>query len=209
MEKWRLSKKLGSLLGDREDIMRRKLLAAVALKSVMKDWLRYCPGNPSLRSRIYNAFVKPVLLYNSSTWGISDTELKNLDSFHRKQLRVLNGLHWPKKINNSSLYKLSNSVPVSQDIIDGRWRLFGHVLRMDPSSPAYQAMEEYFLSDSPKFRGRPRTTLPVALEHDLKHVGKTLKKCEDLDELRWLAQNRRGWQTMVKKIVSCVARVGI
>ncbi|XP_029657695.1 uncharacterized protein LOC115231953 [Octopus sinensis] len=107
MEKWRLSKKLGSLLGDREDIMRRKLLAAVALKSVMKDWLRYCPGNPSLRSRIYNAFVKPVLLYNSSTWGISDTELKNLDSFHRKQLRVLNGLHWPKKLTT---HRSTNSV---------------------------------------------------------------------------------------------------
>ncbi|XP_029654833.1 uncharacterized protein LOC115228377 [Octopus sinensis] len=37
IETRRLSKKLGSLLGDREDIMRRKTLAAVALKTFMKN----------------------------------------------------------------------------------------------------------------------------------------------------------------------------
>ncbi|XP_029657825.1 uncharacterized protein LOC115232100 [Octopus sinensis] len=41
-----------------------------ALKTVIKDWLQCCPVYPSLRSRIYNEFVKPILMYNSSTFPI-------------------------------------------------------------------------------------------------------------------------------------------
>ncbi|XP_029656647.1 general transcription factor II-I repeat domain-containing protein 2B-like [Octopus sinensis] len=67
---------------------------------------------------------------------------------------------------------------------------------MDPTSPPYVTMEEYFLSDDVKFRGRLRTTLPVVLQDDLRHLKKTLKTCDDLDELRILAQNRGSWKSL-------------
>ena len=39
-EKWRNTKKLGSLLGDEEDIKRRKQLASIALHNMNKIWKR-------------------------------------------------------------------------------------------------------------------------------------------------------------------------
>ncbi|XP_029655707.1 uncharacterized protein LOC115229511 [Octopus sinensis] len=123
-ETWRNANKLGSLLEDSEDISRRKMLATAALSRIRKKWLQAWPISRALGSRFYNAFVKPVLLYNSSTWGISDTELKTIDSFHPKQLRLLHGIHWPSKINNLSLYKHYDATPLSQEIVGGRWKLF-------------------------------------------------------------------------------------
>ena len=85
-EKWRSTKKLGSLLGDREDIARRKQLAIAAMNDMNAIWIRNIHTGCKLRLQLYNSTVLPVLMYNSSTWGLSKTDEKNIDSFHRQQL---------------------------------------------------------------------------------------------------------------------------
>ncbi|XP_029654183.1 uncharacterized protein LOC115227525 [Octopus sinensis] len=105
-EKGRNSKKVGTLLGDSEDIMRRKMLSTVALNKLRTTWLRNREVGTALRAKLYNAFIKPILLYNGGTWGISESESKSLDAFHRRQLRILIGINWPKKIKNSTLYNI-------------------------------------------------------------------------------------------------------
>ena len=70
-EKWRMTKKLGSLLGDVEDLSRRKMLAVTAFRSLWSLWLRRQHVSERLRLRLYNAFVRPVLLYNAGTWGLT------------------------------------------------------------------------------------------------------------------------------------------
>ena len=41
------------------------------------------------RLRLYEAYIIPVLTYNSGTWGLSKTEMARMDSFHRRQLRSI------------------------------------------------------------------------------------------------------------------------
>ena len=53
-----------------------------------------------LRLRLYNAFVRPVLLYKAGTWGQTGSETNKLNAFHRKQLRLLIGIKWPQRISN-------------------------------------------------------------------------------------------------------------
>ncbi|XP_029654866.1 uncharacterized protein LOC115228424 [Octopus sinensis] len=189
---WRHSRKLGTLLGDSEDITRRKVLSTAALNRLKTYWVANRPVTIALRLRLYNAFVKPVLLYNSSCWGISASKIKNLNSFHRRQLRILCGVQWPTRINNGALYRKCSAQPVILDVMEARWRLFGHVLRMDQTSPANLAMEEYFAASGKKFRGRPRNTLPEVLDADLKSINRKLKNGDDLDAMRILACNRGG-----------------
>ena len=52
-EKWRTVKKLGSLLGDSEDIARRKLLSIVSLKDMNKVWIRNDHIKQKLKLKLY------------------------------------------------------------------------------------------------------------------------------------------------------------
>ena len=81
-EEWRTTRKLGSLLGNEEDIMRRKQLATAAFQSLWSLWKRHQHISEKLRLRLYSTFIVPVLTYNSGTWGVI-REVK----FHVKVLR--------------------------------------------------------------------------------------------------------------------------
>ncbi|KAK3782813.1 hypothetical protein RRG08_002447 [Elysia crispata] len=96
------------------------------------------------RIKLYNTLVRSVLLYNCGTWALTKTDEEKLDSFHRKQLRRVLGIRYPTKISNKSLYKKCEQTPISLEVLQARWRLFGHVLRREPSIPANKAMAFYF-----------------------------------------------------------------
>ena len=66
---WRSVKSLGSLLGDSQDVSRRKQLAAAAYRTLMTVWCRRLLISEKRRLRLYNAFVLPVLTHNCGTWG--------------------------------------------------------------------------------------------------------------------------------------------
>ena len=94
-EEWRCSKKLGSLLGDEQDIQRRKCLSTIAMNKLTKIWIRKDKLKLGTRLRLYKSLVKPILLYNSGTWGITGAEEDKLNKFHRKQLRRVMGIRYP------------------------------------------------------------------------------------------------------------------
>ena len=73
-------------------------------------------------------------------------------------------------MKNADLYALSNSRPLSIDMIESRWRLFGHALRLHIDTPAQRAMKYYFENDDEKkqFRSRPRATVATVLNNDIK-----------------------------------------
>ncbi|RMX63187.1 hypothetical protein KXD40_006725 [Peronospora effusa] len=82
-EDWRITRKLGSLLGDAENVSRRKNLATAALHRMWKVWLRPSKTSEATRLRLYNCYVLPILLYNCGTWALTDSVLRSLESFHR------------------------------------------------------------------------------------------------------------------------------
>ena len=96
-ELWRNAKKLGSLLGDKEDINRRKQLSIISMNKYESLWIKKEHLNKHLRIELYKKLIKPVLLYNSSTWGLTANDELKLDTFHRKQLRPVIGKRYPTK----------------------------------------------------------------------------------------------------------------
>lgn len=200
-EGWRMVKKLGSLLGDAEDVTRRKQLAAVAFKSLWQLWRRNCVSL-QLKVRLYNAFVLPVLLYNCGTWGLTQQSVQSLEAFHRRQLRSLMGIRWPNRLPNVHLYEQCKASPVGLALIRARWRLLGHTLRLDNTTPAHSAMVEYFrVQGIQAYRGRPRITLPVALGKDLARVDKRLATLNDLNDLTRIAGERAEWSNLCRAVV--------
>ena len=84
--------------------------------------------------------IKPVLLYNSSTWGLTKKGEDELNSFRRQQLRRLIGIKYPHIISNRNLYYRFHEVPIMFYVFRGRWRLFGHILGLPRDTPANKAM---------------------------------------------------------------------
>ena len=190
-----MTRKLGSLLGDAEDVARRKQLANVAFRKLWTVWFRRAHISLQLRLRLYASFVIPVLTYNIGTWGLTHADLVRLDTYHRRHLRHFIGVHWPNRISNVALYHRCQSRPISESIITARWRLFGHVLRMLRDAPAQRAIDHYFAdTEAATFRGRPRTPLPTTLCSDLRRIGRTLRQPADIVALR--ALSREQWRQM-------------
>ncbi|KAK3744074.1 hypothetical protein RRG08_018703 [Elysia crispata] len=202
-EEWKTSKKVGSLLGSKEDIEHRKHLSNIALNKMEQIWHRADKTKQRTRIKLYNTLVRSVLLYNCGTWALTKTDEEKLDSFHRKQLRRVLGIRYPTKISNKSLYKKCEQTPISLEVLQARWRLFGHVLRREPSIPANKAMAFYFHDNAKRARGRPITTLPMTLNNDLKILQNrsiSLTSQKDLETIRKIAERRQEWTTFTADI---------
>ena len=167
-EKWRLAKKLGTLLGDSEDIARRKQLACASMKSTKQLWTRRKLTKLNTKLKLHRTLVKSVLTYNLKTCGFTEYDRKKLDSFHRRQLKRILGISWPNTIRTRTLYKKTKSKPLSIEITEARWQYLGHVLQMDANAPARRAMAWYFVQEGPsKQRGRKRMTIVETINNDI------------------------------------------
>jgi len=161
-----------------------------------------------LRLRIYNACVKPILLYNTGTIALPETRLEKFNAFHRKQLRQVIGVHYPFIISNQKLQeKISRSTrrpfrPLTLEIAERRWKLFGNILRLPLlSAPPQIMMYCYYTNIKIAGRqGRRPTSLPHLLHNDLQHSGFNLRTEVDLENLRRTALDQRKWNRFSKEV---------
>ena len=122
--------KLGSILDDGADINRRNQLAMAALKKYQEIWKNpYISMNNKIN--IYNVYVKSILIYNCSTWCNSKAISDRIDIIHRKHLRKALNIHYPKRISNENLYRMTRSAPISEFVRRRRIKHLGHVLRRE------------------------------------------------------------------------------
>ena len=218
-KKWRTTKKVGSLIGDVEDVARRKSLSTAALNKLNNVWIKKDKIKQTTRIKLYNALSKSILTYNCSTWALTASEEESLDAHHRRQLRRVIGIKYPTTIKNEKLYEICNAQPLSITILKARWTLFGHILRRDQNIPANKSMKFYFTNLGTNFKGKPRTTLPTKLADDLDTLHNylqaphttdhnyttrptpKLRKKEDLERLTTIAQDRTEWRSLIRRIL--------
>ena len=207
-ENWRKTKKLGSLLGDYEDMRRREQLSNNAMAEVKKLWKKSKVSN-NRKLQLYRTLVKTVLTYNFGTWGLTKKETETLDCIHRKQLRRISPNY--RGLTNKQLYEECRERQISKDMKETRWRTFGHMLRLPLQTPCQQAMDWYFEipDNAKKYRGNQRRTLPVILHYDIVEANskhdlevKQFKTTEDLIMLRKIAEDRDKWKELSKTICS-------
>lgn len=194
--------KLGSNIQPSLDIKNKCIKATVAFKKLYSLWFRSHLVNQSTRIKIYNAYIPPILMYNLHAAGLTQAHLNTLDVFHRKQLRIILRIHYPAKISNKALYHHCRTAPISIMLLEQRWKLFGHVLRLPLSSPPQLSMTQYYIIDKTS-KGTPRTTLPVLLNKELlEHTLIKISSPEDLDWIRNMAQDRTTWKNFTEVIIT-------
>ena len=152
----------------------------------------------------YTSIVESVLLYNCSTWALSEPCAKRLDVAQRSMLRRVLGISMIDKISNTEqlLYAQCHVLPASLQVMHARWRMFGHTLRMPADTPARKVMLYYFTKEV-DIAGRQgnNNTIATALSREYESVSST--KINDLNQFNKivvLAQNRNAWRELVNDI---------
>ena len=179
------------------------------MKNMNTLWNRKDKVPVETRIQLYKTLVKPVMMYNSGTWGLTKGEENSLDGFHRKQLRIVLGVKYPRIMKNKEVYKTCNEEPLSLQILKNRWSLFGHILRFTDNIPAKHATIYYLQqSSNNKFSGRRRITLPEKLHQDIVrcqilrevYMITSLRNVNDLRNLEIIANDRKKWKNLIKMI---------
>ena len=79
---WRTCKLLGSCLGTKEDINRRKTLVIDSIKN-LNNLFKSKHISLILKIRLFIAFVNSIMLYNSELWALTETLSDKIDAFQR------------------------------------------------------------------------------------------------------------------------------
>ena len=98
----------------------------------------------SQKIRHFIVFAECICLYNCVLWTTTKTINDSIDAFHRRQLRYALGIQYPRVITNEQLYDVTKCEPWS--IVTERRRLswLGHLMRLNPETPARQSFKEAF-----------------------------------------------------------------
>ena len=63
------------------------------------DWIANIqPVTPENTSTNWNAYAASIFLYNSETWTQTESHIKQIDSFHRRLMRTVLHVRWPRII---------------------------------------------------------------------------------------------------------------
>ena len=123
--------------------------------------------------------------------------LDKRNACHRRHLRYITGHCWPKSlITNQALYELCNEEPLSSKVAKQRWSMLGHILRMDPDTPAQRALD-FAVTGSQAYQarqGRHCTNILGTIRADLKQAGLgPLHTARQLHCLRQRAHDKARW----------------
>ena len=110
--------------------------AFVMLKNI------WASGGISMRSklRIFNSYVKSVLLCGCETWRTTQTMQQKIQTFFNTCLRRIYKIQWQQKIRNEDLWMRQGQEPVAKQILWRKWGWIGHTLRKLTSSTTRQAL---------------------------------------------------------------------
>lgn len=129
--------------------------------------------------------------------------MRKLEAVHRRHLRQLLKIFWPRRITVAELYQLADTCSIRRDIWEMKLKFLRHALLQPRNSPARECMEQYFrhLNEVPRPRGSP-LTIQREFQLVLQLVERGFGTWGDLFELQKFASlDPRGWEEMCILIV--------
>ena len=120
----------GGLVG--EEIGRRIAKARAAFANLRHLWQRR-DVSLSVKGRVYNAAVRPVLLYGCETWPLRAQDLKRISVFDHRCLRSIARIWWDHRISNAEVrhrvFGRRHATAIEELTKLHRLRWLSHVLR--------------------------------------------------------------------------------
>jgi hypothetical protein len=106
--------------------------------------------------KLFNAYVKLVLLYGCQTWLVTCEIQRKLQSFVNRCLRYIMKIWWPRIISNEKLWEVTGQINVNKEIQQRKFGWIGNTLCKDDSEPCKAALQRN--PQGTRGRGRPRNS---------------------------------------------------
>lgn len=188
---------LGSVItkdgGTTADIRSRINKARVAFQSMHKLWKSNSISSKT-KLRIFDCSVKSVLLYGSTTWGVTQTNMKKLQGFVNRCLRRILCIFWPNTISTTELLQLTENTTIEAEIMKRKWTWIGHILRRPQNDITRAALQ--WNPQGHRRPGRPQNTWMRTINRECSAVNKSW------NQIKALANNRSRWREIVNALCS-------
>ena len=174
------------------DIKRRIGLATGAAASLSAIWAskEICEGT---KIRVYRSLILSILLYNSETWTLKETDKRRLRVFEMSVLRRILGISIRDRWRNNDIRE---RLHMEQDVISmiQRRRLlyFGHVNRMKENRIPYIALHGRV--HGTRSIGRPRRRWIDGIKDDCDEMGLSLLQAFNT------TADRNEWKELVDEL---------
>jgi hypothetical protein len=207
---------LGNSFNTKQEVEKRIRNANAAMNDCYKIFLKNNSISTKARIRLYNALVKPHLMYNVVALPLKQTEKDKLNATHRVHLRRAIGNFFPATLHSEELYIKTDQQPIEVDIVYQRWVFLGHIQRQGEDTPANRAMKNYYAEhteegDKKKKRlGRRPISIAEGMVTELVRLDKAARKRLGVPKnvtiklpiasLRRLANERQKWTALCTAI---------
>ena len=191
---------LGSMVASgSSDLKRRKSLAWCAFWKLEQLWKSPHISN-STKVKLFNTTCVTILLYGCESWVISQDMENKINAFATSCYRVMLNIKRIDHVLNTTVYSMTNTVPLIHLVRHRQLKFLGHILRMSKKEPA-RRYALYIPTIGKRRPGRPRTSY-------LKYVQRLLGDNEGAmqeQQIAAFADDRRAWRNLV---VACSAADG-
>jgi exonuclease III len=199
-------KKLGAQIDTDLDVQMRVQKADTVFHSMWNLWRReLLAAGTETRMLIYNACIKPILMYNIAATPLTEKWMEKLEAAHRRHLRFALKIIWPKTISNKHLYEKAQTVLLRKDIWERKFGYFRTALLQPRTAPGRECMEQYFrhLESAPRRKGNTPLLIMRELHIALKTVNLSLISWANFEQIREKASGDiKEWNKMVNEIIA-------
>jgi hypothetical protein len=112
--------------------------------------------NKDTKIKLFNVYVKSVLLCGCQTWLVTCEIQRKLQSFVNRCLRYITKIWWPRVISNEKLWEMTGQIIINKEIRKRKFGWIGHTLHKDDSEPCKAALQ--WNTQGRRGRGRPRNS---------------------------------------------------
>ena len=134
------------------------------------------------RARVYEACIRPVLLYGSETWPLTVGLQEMIRTTDRRMLRYMAGVRWQDRVPSEEVLRRCDLEDIESKLRRSRLRWFGHVKRRGEDSAVGRAMRMEVPGRRPV--GRPKKSWRRCIEEDMEDLGIEEDTAENRDEWR-------------------------
>ena len=191
---------LGSMVASgSSDLKRRKSLAWCAFWKLEQLW-KSPHISISTKVKLFNTTCVTILLYGCESWVISQDMENKINAFATSCYRVMLNIKRIDHVLNTTVYSMTNTVPLIHLVRHRQLKFLGHILRMSKEEPA-RRYALYIPTIGKRRPGRPRTSY-------LNYVQRLLGDNEGAmqeQQIAAFADDRRAWRNLV---VACSAADG-
>jgi hypothetical protein len=106
--------------------------------------------------KLFNIYVKSVLLYACQTSLVTYEIQRKLQSFVNRCLQYIMKIRWPRVISNERLWGMTGHININKEMIKHKFGWIRHALYKDDSEPCKIALQ--WNPQSTRGRGRPRNS---------------------------------------------------